>query len=304
MPFFSVIIPLFNKEKYIFDTLKSVINQIFVDFEIIIINDGSSDNSLDIVKSFNDERIKILNQKNLGLCRSRNNGIKASKGKFIALLDADDLWTEDFLQTIYNLINNYNDYKVFATNVKLLPKNKIANLNSKNFNFELTTVISNYFNICKNIFGPSSLVINKNIFEDVGYFNEIVNYGEEDDFYIRCFTNYNIIYYKDFKSYYRIGVENQLTAPNINFDRKIPDYELYLNKYNHKDLKKFIDYVYFRLVVLFKMEKNYKLVNFYKNKINPSNLSLVQKIKFYLPTDLFYNTKKIYIWFSKTFIHS
>ena len=76
---FSVVIPLFNKEKYIYNTITSVINQSFINFEIIIINDGSTDNSLDIIKKIKDDRILIFTTPNLGVSHSRNLGIKKSK---------------------------------------------------------------------------------------------------------------------------------------------------------------------------------------------------------------------------------
>lgn len=304
MPFFSVIIPLYNKEKYIKDTLNSVLNQTFQDFEIIVINDGSSDHSLDRVKTFTDLRIITINQKNKGLCASRNLGIKAANSNYIAFLDADDLWMEDYLETIYKLISQHKEEHLFAAHVKLLLPKKTAYLKPKTFNTDKKIIITNYFKLCKNIMGPSSLVINKTVFENVGGFDETVNYGEEDDFYIRCFSNHKLIYYKEPKTYYRTGLKNQLTAPNKNFNRKIPDYEKYLKNSSHEDLKKFIDFVHFRLIVLFKMEKNYKLVKFYKQKINFSNLTIIQKIKYCLPTNLFYIIKRAYIGLSKRLIHS
>jgi glycosyltransferase involved in cell wall biosynthesis len=303
-PFFSVVIPLYNKEDFIENTIKSVLNQSFQNFEIIIVNDGSTDNSLNIVERYNDERIIVLSNKNGGLSFSRNYGAKKAKGKFIAFLDADDLWCEDFLQTIHNVINIYSEFCVFSSNIKPFVNGKKIRLQIKTFCPKQIQIISNYFTKSKNIIGPSSLVVKREVFDKIGYFDETINYGEENDFYIRCFNEYQLIYYKEPKVYYRIGVESQLTAPNSSFHRKIPDYEVYLKNNIDKDLKRFIDLVHYRLVVLFKMEKNYKLVSHYKNKINPSNLSFVKKIKYYLPTDLFYITKKIYIWFSKTFIHS
>lgn len=303
MPYFSIVIPLYNKEDFIESTIKSVLNQNFTDFEVIIINDGSTDNSENIVTSFNDDRIRILNQENRGLCASRNIGIRTAKGKFIAFLDADDLWTTDFLNTIYKLINTKNKYHVFATNVKLLHPKKTPNLIAKEFNSRYQTIVYDFFKLCKNNFGFSSLVLNNTVFKQVGYFDESINYGEEDDFYIRCFTKFKIVYYQEPKTYYRTGLKNQLTAPNKKFKRKIPDYEKYLKNSNHKDLKRFIDFVHYKLVVLFKMEKNYTLVKIYKQKINVSNLTSVQKIKYYLPTHLFYLTKRIYTWFSRSISH-
>ena len=90
IPFFSVVIPLYNKEQYIKNTLQSVLNQVFQDFEIIIVNDGSTDRSIDIVYALNDKRIQVFTQENKGVALARNFGIKKSKSKFIALIDADD----------------------------------------------------------------------------------------------------------------------------------------------------------------------------------------------------------------------
>src|SRR6056300_1045134 len=102
MPYFSVVIPLYNKEKFIEDTLKSVLNQTFNDFEVIIVNDGSSDNSLSIVEQFKSEKIRLFTNKNRGLSYTRNFGIKKAKSQYIGFLDADDLWENDFLETVYN----------------------------------------------------------------------------------------------------------------------------------------------------------------------------------------------------------
>jgi glycosyltransferase involved in cell wall biosynthesis len=145
MALFSIIIPLYNKELFIEETLSSVLNQSFTDFEVIIINDGSTDNSYNIIQTFKDDRIQILNQENRGLSASRNIGIKTAKGKFIAFLDADDLWMEDFLETIHFLINNHKKCDIFATNVKLLFPNNTPNLIAKAFDIEHKKVITNFF---------------------------------------------------------------------------------------------------------------------------------------------------------------
>lgn len=88
MPFFSVVIPLYNKENYIQDTIESALNQTFADFEIIVVNDGSTDESLDIVENNNDSRIKTHSIKNSGVSRARNIGIQKAKSDYIVFLDA------------------------------------------------------------------------------------------------------------------------------------------------------------------------------------------------------------------------
>lgn len=303
MPFFSVIVPLYNKEKYILRTLNSVINQTFIDFEIIVINDGSTDDSLNKVEEIKDSRLITYSQENRGLSAARNAGIKKAKSNYMALLDADDLWCEDYLQTIFNIIKLDKTSKVIATAVETCKENTKVNLNSTLFNKKRVTTISDYFSLKRNIFTPSSLVIKKSIFETIGFFDDKINYGEEEDFFIRCFSLHHITYYKYAKVYYLIGIENQLTSPNKKTKRKIPDYTKYLTNKNQNTLKPYIDFIHYKLVVLYKMEKNYELVNFYKAKIDASNLSFIKKIKYHLPTKIFYYTKKTYTWL-KSFSHS
>lgn len=88
---FSIIIPLYNKAHTIINTLNTVFNQTCQDFEIIIVNDGSTDNSLQLIRqNFNDKRIKIINQENAGVSAARNKGIQESQGDWISFLDGDD----------------------------------------------------------------------------------------------------------------------------------------------------------------------------------------------------------------------
>lgn len=112
---FSVIIPLYNKEVTITRALWSVLNQTFQKFEIIVVNDGSSDNGPDIIKDFTDPRIRLVNQENQGVSAARNRGIAEAQNDLIAFLDADDEWLPEFLETIIELCKNFPDCSVFAT---------------------------------------------------------------------------------------------------------------------------------------------------------------------------------------------
>ncbi|MCH4238414.1 MAG: glycosyltransferase [Clostridium tyrobutyricum] len=115
-PFFSVIIPLFNKRDSIEETLRSVLNQDFKNFEIIIVDDGSTDNSAFIVNNIADQRIHLFRQKNRGPAAARNQGVKLSTATWIIFLDADDKFLPNALSTFSSLINQFPKYTLFVCN--------------------------------------------------------------------------------------------------------------------------------------------------------------------------------------------
>jgi len=96
-PKISVVMPIYNVEAYVAEAVQSVLDQTLADFELICVDDGGSDRSMDIVESFDDPRIHIIRQSNRGLPGARNSGISAARGEFIALLDSDDVWHPDKL---------------------------------------------------------------------------------------------------------------------------------------------------------------------------------------------------------------
>lgn len=107
----SVIIPCFNCSKYIGETLESLENQVFKNFVVICVNDGSTDNTLDILREWEAKGtldIKIISQENGGVSKARNEGIKASNTKYIAFCDSDDIYSEFFLSSLYEAIEKNN----------------------------------------------------------------------------------------------------------------------------------------------------------------------------------------------------
>ena len=116
-PKISVIMPVYNGEKFLKEAIESILNQTFQNFELIIINDGSKDSSLDIIKKYenSDNRIKVINQENAGVSVSRNNGIKNSIGEYVAFIDCDDLWLPKKLETQLESFNKDEDLKICGT---------------------------------------------------------------------------------------------------------------------------------------------------------------------------------------------
>ena len=106
MPKFSIIVPVYNLEKYVSKCLDSIFNQTFKDFEVIVVNDGSKDNSLDIIKKYD---VKVIDQKNQGLSASRNNAIKKATGEYLVFVDGDDTIEEELLERLNEASNDNPD---------------------------------------------------------------------------------------------------------------------------------------------------------------------------------------------------
>ena len=197
----SVVIPLFNKENQIRTTLLSLFNQTFQNFEIIIINDGSTDRSVEQVKEFNDNRIRIISQTNQGVSVTRNNGIKAAQSDYVAFLDADDEWEPGYLETQMELIRKFEDCSVFACAYKIQRYNgktgKVV-LHKMPFSGE-SGILSNYFEVASCSSPPlwtSAVVAKKEALLSVGGFPANVHSGEDLLTWAKLAVNYKIAYSK------------------------------------------------------------------------------------------------------------
>ena len=113
MPKFSIIIPVYNVEKYLKKCLDSVFNQTYKDYEVIVVNDGTKDNSMDIVKDYD---VKVINQKNQGLSAARNAGVKKATGEYLIFLDSDDYWEKGLLKELSKSLKNNPDLIRFQIN--------------------------------------------------------------------------------------------------------------------------------------------------------------------------------------------
>ncbi|WP_407415266.1 glycosyltransferase family 2 protein [Methanobrevibacter sp.] len=136
----SVILPVFNEEKFIKKAIESVLSQSLDDFELIIVNDGSTDDTLSIINGFDDSRIKIINQKNQGPGASRNNALEMAKGDYVMFLDGDDWYCPDALKTAYGEITSKDTdisiFQIIKYNDGEYSKNSWFNLNNFSEKFE------------------------------------------------------------------------------------------------------------------------------------------------------------------------
>lgn len=197
---FSIVMPNYNKEHYIYRTIHSILNQTYKAFELIIVDDGSTDNSNSIIKLFSDSRIKLISQKNQGVSVARNTGIKEAKYSFVAFVDSDDYWYPFYLEKMNQLINKYPNAGAYGC---VLEKRKIEKdeivVSSWDKGTENDFIIDNYFHnlLCGGYtLTASSTVIRKEITSLCGVFPVGLKNWEDYDMWIRialysniCFTD-------------------------------------------------------------------------------------------------------------------
>ena len=196
----SVIIPLYNKGPEIRRTLESVLAQEYQDFEIIVVDDGSTDGGARVVEDLaaQDGRISLICKENGGVCSARNVGIKAAKGEFIALLDADDAWDVRFLSDIVGMIEDFPQCGMWGINYAELYEGELVRHLPTGLPEGFRGVVENYFNMpgrVSDLFCSSSVVKRREVFDAVGYFDERLKYSEDIDQWWRIIAGYPIAFY-------------------------------------------------------------------------------------------------------------
>lgn len=239
---FSLIIPLYNKEQSIVSTLQTVLEQTFQKFEIVIVNDGSTDHSIEEVKKVIDPRIRLIHQNNAGVSAARNQGIEEAKGEYIAFLDADDKWKPDYLKTQYELILKYPECDVFACNYEFRDtQDKVTPTIIRKLPFKGENgILSNYFEVASCSHPPlwtSAVIVKKSAIQSIGGFPIGIKSGEDLLTWARLACRYSIVFY---------------TIPLATF---IFD-EQHFNEDQRKRMPEEIDYVGSELAKLYKRHRH------------------------------------------------
>ena len=155
----SIIMPVYNTDKYITEAINSVLNQTYKNIELIIVDDASTDNSSNIIQSFNTSLIKYIKlEKNMGAANARNIGLENSNGKIICFIDSDDIWEKSKLEKQYNYLKKLNVGFVYTKYINLYENGKYRKLNYKFLEF------MEYKDLLKNTeIGTSTVMFNTNI---------------------------------------------------------------------------------------------------------------------------------------------
>lgn len=214
-PLFSIIIPTYNHAHLIGRCLKSIITQTYSNWEAIVVNNFSEDNTIEVVESFNDSRIRLINNANNGIIAvSRNKGIIESKGEWICFLDSDDWWDSHKLEVslpfLYNCDFIYTDFKViFGLSIRKIKIKRVR---------ELQGDVAKDLIIYGNAICNSSVMVRKKVVDNVGLISEDKNFiaVEDFDYWIRVAQNTNkFCHIPQPLTYYWIGGNLSISAKQI-----------------------------------------------------------------------------------------
>lgn len=211
MPHFSVIIPLYNKAPYVGKTIESVLGQTLGNYELIIIDNGSTDGSSEIVAGFTDPRIRIIRlEENIGVSNARNKGVTLSTSPYITFLDADDWWESTFLEEMAGLIERHPNAGIYGTGYYIVKngKKQVAPIGVEE-GFSEGEI--NYCKVyAKTLCMPLTSItvaMPRTVFDEMGGFKPYLKLGEDFDLWIRIVLKHKVVFLNKSLSNYNQDVD-------------------------------------------------------------------------------------------------
>ena len=275
---FSIIIPLYNKAPYIQNALNSIINQSFKDFEVIIIDDGSTDDGVLKVNEFFQREStpftdwRLISQQNKGVSSARNYGVSLAKFEFIAFLDADDWWATDYLLNMKGLIDSYPEAGIYGSSYYKV-KNNLNIPASIGVDKGFTNGLINYFKVYANtLWMPlwtGATIIKKSAFIELNGFKASLKLGEDFDLWSRVAIFYPVAFLNKPLAYYNQDVDFKTRAVGT---RLYESQEHILFTNYSEQLMGNTDFVY-----LFERLALYGLLPYYAYKKNLAEVKLILK---------------------------
>ncbi|MDD5213890.1 MAG: glycosyltransferase [Candidatus Gracilibacteria bacterium] len=209
-PKISVIMPNYNCERYIGEAIESVLNQSFTDFEFIIIDDGSTDNSWNIIQEYAKKNkciIAIKNENNLKICKTLNKGLQISKGEYIARMDSDDIAKKEWIERIYSYISKHSNIGICGSNFDVINKKGDIIFEKKFPNTNIDCKNAIWF---RNPFAHNTVLFRKKCFNDFGGYDKDFLYAEDLELWIRFGQKYDFYNIQENLVQYRIYGENSI----------------------------------------------------------------------------------------------
>ena len=242
----SVVIPLYNKAQSIRKTLDSVLAQTYKDFEIVVVDDGSTDGSADVAEAtllasrLSPLAFRLIRKPNGGVSSARNAGILAAKGEYVAFLDGDDLWHPEYLETLHRLILDYPDASLYGIGCTTINGDKIPeDVAPSTLRGEVEDVWNNYPGYWT---GSSSSSSRARLLE-IGLFDTRMTHGEDIDMWWRLLLSGKGVFDNRVLAYYRQDTENRAMNKLIPLEKHIP---YFVDKYaearaNNVDFRRYFD---------------------------------------------------------------
>lgn len=297
---FSVIIPLYNKAPYVAKAIESVLGQTYRDFEVIVIDDGSTDQSLEVAKTFENKSITIISQPNSGVSTARNNGVNLAKYPYICFLDADDWWHPTFLEEMKRLITDFPDAGIYGSGYYIVKngQERIAPIGvPQGFERGIIDYCEVYAKTLCMPLTSISVVIPKHIFDEEKGFKSQLKFGEDFDLWIRIALKHKVILVNKPLAYYNqdVDVNNRGVAVHktyspVNHFIFNLDY-LYDNEKNNHRLKILLDKLRVYILLKYRMQRAFpKEYNAEIKKVDFSVQPLGVRLQYYLP-----------VWFLKQY---
>lgn len=283
-PRFSVILPLYNKEPYIAKALGSVCDQTCTDWELVVVNDGSLDDSLELAKSKIgtypkniQNKIHIIDQENSGVAVARNNGVVASQGDYLCFLDADDWWEPKFLDEVDKLIAEIPHAGIYGTNYTIVNetkrKTRVANVGVDD---GFIKGYINYFQVyTKTLTMPitsSSVCIPRGVFDEMQGFPKGIKLGEDFLLWIHIALKYKVVFLNKPLAYYNQDVEQNSRAVGHIY---APEYHML---WNLQDLEQYEQQNADYKILIDKLRVNGLMCYFISNKYHNAALKELEKV--------------------------
>lgn len=287
MPKISIIIPVYNGENTIRETLDSVFAQTFQDWELIISNDGSTDRTLEMVEAISDSRLRIISDTNAGLSESRNRGIRIAKGEYISFLDADDLWSSDKLEAQLQALEN-NPQAAVAYSWTNYIDEKSNWVRSGLHLSPQGNVLSELFihNFLEN---GSNFLVRREALDRVGYFETSLTSAQDWDLYLRLADCYHFvpisrpqIFYRISSSSFSTNLQRHHSQSLLVIERALTRRPEYLKPYYKETLANLYKYLACKVFQTASNKKNGVLAIYFSLQYIRNETLKISKIKLFL----------------------
>ena len=287
--FFSVVIPLYNKANYIQSCLESVLKQTHKEFEVILVNDGSTDGSEAVVERFQDSRIRLVHQENKGASAARNKGVSLAKHEWIALIDADDYWYPNHLEELQNTIEQFPKADVVCNNYEILLDNDFIKQPAFSIEYPLKAqYIEDYFkgSLIDPIAWTSALSFTSSIFKKVGEFDTNIKSGQDIDLMVKFGLAATIAFNPKVTMRYHRKTEN-----NLSDDTVLREKLSYIDNHRSKEKKnpslhQYMDINRFSLAIQAKMAQDKALFKELVGRLDIHHLNSKQKLLLKTPANV------------------